>query len=163
MKFDGTSKFRFDVIQQIEKGRASLIPKLSETSLLRYGETPKWLSPALVPLRFSLLCPSFSTATLPVVTSSLSRLQIKPIDFRLKSFNGVIVLAPSVFKKRFPTTVNASSTINGTSLTNDGELPPETEDEAVPVDKLPLESKMQQRQAQKLRMTLAKKIRLCRR
>ncbi|GLT47722.1 hypothetical protein SLA2020_213900 [Shorea laevis] len=111
------------------------------------------------PILSSPLCPS-STPTFPMVAAQLSGLRIKPIDSRLKSFNGVIVDTQSVFPKRFPKTVKASSANDGASASDAGEPPSETKDEAVTVDKLPLESKVQQRQEQQLRMKLAKKIRL---
>lgn len=62
---------------------------------------------------------------------------------------------------------SASAVVNASSADTDGsgpidssESPSDSKEEVVPVDKLPLESKLQERQEQKLRMKLAKKIRL---
>lgn len=56
--------------------------------------------------------------------------------------------------------VKASSDIDGTAPADGGEPPSDSTKEVVPVDKLPLESKMQERLEQKMRMKLAKKVRL---
>lgn len=56
--------------------------------------------------------------------------------------------------------VKASSDIGGTSPTVSSEPVSDTKKEVVPVDKLPLESKLQERLEQKAKMQLAKKIRL---
>ncbi|KAB2627170.1 50S ribosomal protein 5 [Pyrus ussuriensis x Pyrus communis] len=58
--------------------------------------------------------------------------------------------------------VKASSDIDGTAAANEGSepLPDSKEKAVVPVDKLPLESKLQEQLEQKKKMQLAKKIRL---
>ncbi|KAJ6304351.1 hypothetical protein OIU77_018089 [Salix suchowensis] len=56
--------------------------------------------------------------------------------------------------------VRASSDIDGTAPTETREPPVESKEEVVSVDKLPLESKLQEREEQKLKMKLARKIRL---
>lgn len=58
--------------------------------------------------------------------------------------------------------VKASSDIDGTAPAEGGGEPPSSDSnkEVVPVEKLPLESKLQEKAEQKLRMKLAKKIRL---
>lgn len=58
--------------------------------------------------------------------------------------------------KRSTETLIARAAASG----DDGGSPPEGEKEVVSVDKLPLESKLKEREEQKLRMKLAKKIRL---
>ncbi|XP_052880007.1 50S ribosomal protein 5, chloroplastic-like [Gossypium arboreum] len=45
-------------------------------------------------------------------------------------------------------------------MSSEAQLPEETKKEALPVEQLPLESKMQQIMEQKMKMKLAKKIRL---
>lgn len=62
---------------------------------------------------------------------------------------------PVAAKKSFSVVVKASADpTEGTEATSD------SKEEVVPVDKLPLESKLQERLEQKTRMKLAKKIRL---
>lgn len=89
---------------------------------------------------------------------SVSRLQIKPIDLHAKSFNGVRFQMPFVVNRSCSVVVKASS--DGTGPTESTEASADGKEEAVSVDKLPLESKLQERAEQKLRMKLAKKIRL---
>ncbi|BBG96811.1 plastid-specific 50S ribosomal protein 5 [Prunus dulcis] len=89
----------------------------------------------------------------------VSRLHLKPTDAHPNSFSGVRLRMPAV--KRFPSVVvKASSDIDGTSPTQSSEPVSDTKKEVVPVDKLPLESKLQERLEQKAKMQLAKKIRL---
>lgn len=84
---------------------------------------------------------------------------MKPTDAHPKSFSGVHLRMPAV--KRFASVVvKASSDIGGTSPTVSSEPVSDTKKEVVPVDKLPLESKLQERLEQKAKMQLAKKIRL---
>lgn len=57
--------------------------------------------------------------------------------------------------------VKASSAgIGGSGPIDSSEAPSDSKEEVVPVDKLPLESKLKEREEQKIRMKLAKKIRL---
>ncbi|KAM5546503.1 hypothetical protein ABKV19_002436 [Rosa sericea] len=90
------------------------------------------------------------------VTAAIYRMHMNPIiDTHPKSFNGVRLNMSTVAKKSVSLVVKASSDpIEG------AEAPSDSKDEVVPVDKLPLESKLQERLEQKTRMKLAKKIRL---
>lgn len=90
--------------------------------------------------------------------SSASRF-VKPNDMHLKSFNGVRVHAPFTVRQRDGVIVKASSEIDGVA-SDGGDAPSEGGEEVVPVENLPLESKLQLKLEQKLRMKMAKKIRL---
>ncbi|KAM1175787.1 hypothetical protein ACFX19_028740 [Malus domestica] len=88
-------------------------------------------------------------------------MHMKPNNLHPKSFSRVRLHMPVV--KRSPSVVvKASSDIDGTAATNEGSepLPDSKEKAVVPVDKLPLESKLQEQLEQKKKMQLAKKIRL---
>ncbi|XP_022766564.1 50S ribosomal protein 5, chloroplastic-like [Durio zibethinus] len=90
---------------------------------------------------------SFPIAVLPI-----SRLRVKAVDHHPSKCLIGTQFVPN--KKRLAMTVKSAST--------DGErqLPTESKKEALPVEQLPLESKMQQIAKQKMRMKLAKKTRL---
>ncbi|XP_004306423.1 PREDICTED: 50S ribosomal protein 5, chloroplastic [Fragaria vesca subsp. vesca] len=79
------------------------------------------------------------------VTAATHRMHMNPIH--PKCFSGVRLQLPMVAKKSVSLVVKASEGAEAPS-------------EVVPVDKLPLESKLQERLEQKTRMKLAKKIRL---
>ncbi|WCJ28692.1 50S ribosomal protein 5 chloroplastic [Euphorbia peplus] len=98
---------------------------------------------------------SSSSLLFPATAAPVSRLQFKPIDLQ---FNGVRFQNATPRSKTV--IVNASSEIDGVSPAQNTEPPAESKEEVVPVDKLPLESKLQERMEQKLRMKMAKKIRL---
>ncbi|TQD85001.1 hypothetical protein C1H46_029442 [Malus baccata] len=85
-------------------------------------------------------------------------MHMKPNNLHPKSFSGVRLHMP-VVKRSASVVVKASSHIDGTAAANEGSepLPDSKEKAVVPVDKLPLESKLQE---QKNKMQLAKKIRL---
>lgn len=88
---------------------------------------------------------------------SVSRTHLNPIvDPHPRSSNGVGLHVPVAAKKKFFSVVVKASAdpTEGTEATSD------SKEEVVPVDKLPLESKLQERLEQKTRMKLAKKIRL---
>ncbi|KAF7819183.1 50S ribosomal protein 5, chloroplastic-like [Senna tora] len=87
---------------------------------------------------------------------SVPRLHVKPIDMPSKCWSGVRI--PSFFpvKRTAALIVRAASDADGVASADDGG----GEKEVVPVDKLPLESKLKEREEQKLRMKMAKKIRL---
>ncbi|KAK9266542.1 hypothetical protein L1049_001586 [Liquidambar formosana] len=100
-----------------------------------------------------------STMAIPT-PPPITRLHRKPIDVHTKSFNGVRVHEPLFVNRRGLMIVKASSDIDGTG-SDSGENPSEgEEEEAVPIENLPLESKLQLKLEQKLRMKMAKKIRL---
>ncbi|KAJ7972045.1 50S ribosomal protein 5, chloroplastic [Quillaja saponaria] len=104
------------------------------------------------------LQPSSSSSS-AIATTAVSRLHIKAIDLPSNSFNGVRIRAPFGANRTGRILVRAASDVDGAAAT-DGVEPPDSKKEVAPVDKLPLESKLQERQEQKLRMKLAKKIRL---
>ncbi|XP_068330290.1 large ribosomal subunit protein cL37-like [Pyrus communis] len=94
-------------------------------------------------------------------SATISWMHMKPNGLRPKFFSGVRLRMP-VVKGSGSVVVKASSDIDGTAAANEGSepLPDSKEEVAVPVDKLPLESKLQERLEQKAKMQLAKKIRL---
>lgn len=87
---------------------------------------------------------------------------MRPVGFQPKIFNGVRLRNVSFVENTASLIVKATSEIDGTGETdsNEPQPPAEAKKEDVPVDKLPLESKLQERLEQKTRMKLAKKIRL---
>ena len=88
---------------------------------------------------------------------------MKPIDLHPKSLKGIHILTPFIVKKKGSIIVKASSDIDGTGAepSSDSKEEAETKEEVLPDNKLPpLESKLQEREEQKMRMKLAKKIRL---
>ncbi|KAI9161205.1 hypothetical protein LWI28_015414 [Acer negundo] len=104
---------------------------------------------------------SLSTSTLSITASPVSRLHFKAIGPCSKYPYGVQNYTPLTANRRGAVVVKASSdTVDGTAPTDGGEPPSESNKEVVAVDKLPLESKLQERMEQKMRMKLAKKIRL---
>ncbi|KAF2301559.1 hypothetical protein GH714_025902 [Hevea brasiliensis] len=90
----------------------------------------------------------------------ISRLHFKPIDLHPKSLNRFQFQIPILRSKWDVVLVNASSDIDGMDPTDNSEPSTESKEEIIPVDKLPLESKLQERMEQKMKMKLAKKIRL---
>ncbi|CAK9319677.1 unnamed protein product [Citrullus colocynthis] len=107
--------------------------------------------------------PSPSPSCFPATSATpSSMLLMKPIGFQPKHFNGVRLRNPSFVENTMLLVVKAASEIDATGETDSSELQPpaEAKTEDVPVDKLPLESKLQERLEQKARMKLAKKIRL---
>ncbi|XP_041027230.1 50S ribosomal protein 5, chloroplastic [Juglans microcarpa x Juglans regia] len=98
-----------------------------------------------------------SSSAFHITATSISRLHVKPIGLHPKCFKGT-----GVIKKMSSIVVNASSAIDATAgePTSDSKEDAENKEEVVPVDKLPLESKLQERMEQKLKMKLAKKVRL---
>ncbi|KAM1124673.1 hypothetical protein ACFX14_040029 [Malus domestica] len=121
------------------------------------------------PLPLTTVSSRSSSSSSPSPTSSptpfsatISWMHMKPNGLRPKFFSGVRLRMP-VVKRSGSVVVKASSDIDGTAAAaNEGSepLPDSKEEVAVPVDKLPLESKLQERLEQKAKMQLAKKIRL---
>ncbi|XVE90756.1 hypothetical protein DITRI_Ditri20bG0102800 [Diplodiscus trichospermus] len=97
---------------------------------------------------------SSCSISLRIAVLPISRLPQKAIDHPPSKCLIGTQIAPN--KKRLVMTVKASSA----SSDGEAQLPAETKKEALPVEQLPLESKMQQMTEQKMRMKLAKKIRL---
>ncbi|KAL5809858.1 hypothetical protein ACOSQ4_026426 [Xanthoceras sorbifolium] len=102
---------------------------------------------------------SLAPSTLSTSASPVSRLHFKAINSPRSSY-GIQVYMPLTANKRGTAVVKASSDIEGTAPTDGGEPPSDSIKEVVSVDKLPLESKLQESMEQKIRMKLAKKIRL---
>ncbi|KAB2046800.1 hypothetical protein ES319_A13G000500v1 [Gossypium barbadense] len=93
------------------------------------------------PLHCLLSSPVSSCTTfLPIAVLPMSRLRLKPINH--------------------PQSKCSIGRQISTSTDSEAQLPEETKKEALPVEQLPLESKMQQIMEQKMKMKLAKKIRL---
>ncbi|KAL0359683.1 UNVERIFIED_CONTAM: 50S ribosomal protein 5 alpha, chloroplastic [Sesamum angustifolium] len=90
------------------------------------------------------------------------RLCNKSIALHPKSFVGGRLQAPFVLNNRGAFIVKASLDVDGTDSTiPESPTPPsDSKEESVPVENLPLESKLQLKLDQKLRMKMAKKIRL---
>lgn len=76
-----------------------------------------------------------------------------------KLSNGIQICTPFVATRRDSLVVKASADIDGTG-SDAPETPFESKEETVPVENLPLESKLQLKLEAKIRMKLAKKIRL---
>ncbi|KAM1049091.1 hypothetical protein ACFX2C_028228 [Malus domestica] len=125
--------------------------------LLLYSN-PLPLTTASSPSSSSSPSPTSSPSSFSV---TISWMHMKPNNLHPKSFSGVRLHMP-VVKRSASVVVKASSDIDGTAAANEGSEPlPDSKEEAVvPVDKLPLESKLQERLEQKKKMQLAKKIRL---
>ncbi|XP_048442304.1 50S ribosomal protein 5 alpha, chloroplastic-like [Pyrus x bretschneideri] len=110
--------------------------------------------------RSSFSSPSPTSSPSPF-SATISWMHMKPNGLRPKFFSGVRLRMP-VVKGSGSVVVKASSDIDGTAAANEGSepLPDSKEEVAVPINKLPLESKLQERLEQKAKMQLAKKIRL---
>ncbi|XP_022967912.1 50S ribosomal protein 5 alpha, chloroplastic-like [Cucurbita maxima] len=122
-------------------------------------------NPLSISLHSSTLSPSPSPSPscFPGNFSALNSMSLmKPTGFQPKHFNGVRLRNPSFVENTVSFIVKAASEIDTTGETDSNEPKPsaEAKKEDVPVDKLPLESKLQERLEQKARMKLAKKIRL---
>ena len=85
---------------------------------------------------------------------------MKAFELTFKTWNGVRFQNPIRGNRIGAVVVRASSDIDGTAPTETREPPVESKEEVVSVDKLPVESKLQEREEQKLKMKLARKIRL---
>ncbi|NP_001235409.1 50S ribosomal protein 5, chloroplastic-like [Glycine max] len=109
----------------------------------------------LSPLHSPLL-PSSSTFALPTTSASRTNVILPP-----KPLNGVRISTP---KRRTESVIVSAAAEDASSAVEGGSPPPppaESEKESgASVEKLPLESKVKEREEQKLRMKLAKKIRL---
>ncbi|KAK1393625.1 50S ribosomal protein 5, chloroplastic [Heracleum sosnowskyi] len=112
---------------------------------------------AITPHQISL--PSSSSSVLPFASLSSSRLGSKFGSSKSKLSNGVQICTPFVARRRGSFVVKASAEIDGTG-SDAPETPSESKEETVPVENLPLESKLQLKLEAKIRMKLAKKIRL---
>ncbi|KAG6603426.1 hypothetical protein SDJN03_04035, partial [Cucurbita argyrosperma subsp. sororia] len=99
--------------------------------------------------------PSPSPSCFPANFAALnSMLLMKPTGFQPKHFNGVRLRNPSFVENTVSFIVKAASEIDATGETDSNEPKPlaEAKKEDVSVDKLPLESKLQERLEQKARM-----------
>lgn len=86
----------------------------------------------------------------------VSRLHLKTIDRHAKSFDGACTYAPIMTTKRAGIIAKISSEIPD----GGGESQSESDDEDLPLEKLPLDSKLQQKLEHKMRMKSWKKMRL---
>ncbi|KAM3288469.1 50S ribosomal protein 5 alpha, chloroplastic [Capsicum chacoense] len=92
-------------------------------------------------------------------TSQSSRFCNNHITLTTKSYGSGNIQAPFVFKRRGALIAKAAADVDGVG-SDSPEPSPEKNEESVPVENLPLESKLQQKLEQKMKMKLAKKIRL---
>jgi len=98
---------------------------------------------------------SCSSPALPLMAPPAAlRMPMKPIHLPTKSFGRIGV------QSRNGVFVVKAASSEAESPAGQPPAEPKEEGSVVAVDKLPLESKMQERMAQKLKMKLAKKIRL---
>ncbi|CDP14336.1 unnamed protein product [Coffea canephora] len=110
----------------------------------------------------STLLSSLSSSSSPSLTFALtsfplSRLCNNPLAAYPKPYVACSIQPPFLQKERRAPLAKASAE----GANSDGpELPSESEEEDVPIQNLPLESKLQLKLEQKMRMKLAKKIRL---
>lgn len=86
-------------------------------------------------------------------------MHLKPDELSPKPLIGVRISTVFYVKKTSAVIVRAADADGEASADDDGS-PPESKKEALPVDQLPLESKLREREEQRLRMKMAKKIRL---
>ncbi|KAJ8770407.1 hypothetical protein K2173_015021 [Erythroxylum novogranatense] len=120
-----------------------------------------FFSNPLPPLASSSSSFSCSTSTLFPIVASVSRFNVKPTDLHTKPVDEIRFGSPMLGKKMGrKTAVKATSEVDGTGPADEGEAGEESKEKLVSVDKLPLESKLQERMEQKMRMKMAKKIRL---
>ncbi|RDY09199.1 50S ribosomal protein 5, chloroplastic [Mucuna pruriens] len=114
---------------------------------------------ALLSFNSLTLTPLHSSSIVALPTTPLSRLHVGLLS---KPLNGVRISTPE--RKKGAVIVSAAPAADSSSPEEGGSPPlppPESEKESgVGVEKLPLESKLKEREEQKLRMKLAKKIRL---
>ncbi|XP_021901228.1 50S ribosomal protein 5, chloroplastic-like [Carica papaya] len=106
---------------------------------------------------------SSSSPSMPLAFTAnlVSRLSLKPMASHTKSFNGLCFQITSIVTGRHAMIIKASSSENELTDSNGGIPNSESDDEeSLPLDKLPLESKLQLKLEQKMRMKMAKKIRL---
>ncbi|KAJ6756585.1 50S RIBOSOMAL PROTEIN 5 CHLOROPLASTIC [Salix purpurea] len=101
--------------------------------------------------------PPFSSPTPAFIATPVSRLHVKAFELKFKTWNGVRFQNPIRGNRIGAVVVRASSDIDGTAPTETREPPVEGKEEVVSVDKFP---KLQEREEQKLKMKLARKIRL---
>ncbi|KAF5737602.1 50S ribosomal protein 5 chloroplastic [Tripterygium wilfordii] len=108
----------------------------------------------------SLSSQSFLSSTLAISATPISRLPLRPIGQNPTSFNGIRSFVPLNVRKSGVVIVRASSETDETGPNDAVEPPSDNKEVSVPIDKLPLESKLQERMEQKMKMKMAKKIRL---
>ncbi|CAK9144242.1 unnamed protein product [Ilex paraguariensis] len=109
------------------------------------------------PTSLSPLSSSSFAPILAITANPFYRLQHKPSGPQL--FDILRVHVPFVPKGRGVMIVKASSDVDG-MVVNGPEPSSESDEENMPIENLPLESKLQLKLEQKMKMKLAKKIRL---
>ncbi|XP_071721971.1 large ribosomal subunit protein cL37 alpha-like [Rutidosis leptorrhynchoides] len=100
----------------------------------------------------------FLTCAITSNGCNFTRVPRTSVHAQTELFNGLKIQKPCVVKQRGPMVVKASAEIDGAEA--DSTTPSETKDESLPVEELPLESKLQLKLDQKIKMKLAKKLRL---
>ncbi|XP_055809100.1 50S ribosomal protein 5 alpha, chloroplastic-like [Solanum dulcamara] len=107
----------------------------------------------------SVLLSSHSSQASAFPASLSSRFCNNHITLTPKSYAIGNIRAPFIFKRRDALIAQAAADVDSVGSDNP-EPSPEKNEESVPVENLPLESKLQQKLEQKMKMKLAKKIRL---
>ncbi|CAI9779597.1 unnamed protein product [Fraxinus pennsylvanica] len=97
-----------------------------------------------------------------ITAHPFSRSCSNSVCLRRKSYVGYRTLTPFILKERGTLIFKATSDVDGVGSTDlESPVPPsESNEENVPIENLPLESKLQLKLEQKMRMKAAKKIRL---
>ncbi|CAK7339926.1 unnamed protein product [Dovyalis caffra] len=115
-----------------------------------------------IPSFSSFSSPTLAFTAIPVTVRIVHFcwLHVKPFELKFKSWNGVQFQNPFLGNRIGEVIVRASSDIDGTAPTENSDPPVESTEEVASFDKLPLESKLKEREEQKLKMKLARKIRL---
>ncbi|KAF5750332.1 50S ribosomal protein 5 chloroplastic [Tripterygium wilfordii] len=102
----------------------------------------------------------FPSSSLSITATPISRLHLRPIGQNPTSFDGFQYFVSLNVRKTGEVIVRASSETDETGPKDGVEPPSDNKEESVPIDKLPLELKLQERMKQKMKMKMAKKIRL---
>ncbi|XP_073317303.1 large ribosomal subunit protein cL37-like [Primulina huaijiensis] len=108
----------------------------------------------------SLFYPSSSPSSTPASVAKFFSLGNNFINKHPKPSVGHMIRAPLVPKSRGALIVKASSDVDGTESSAPDSPTPKDTNETVPVENLPLESKIKMNLEQKMKMKIAKKIRL---
>ncbi|CAA3013565.1 50S ribosomal protein 5 alpha, chloroplastic-like [Olea europaea var. sylvestris] len=97
-----------------------------------------------------------------IIAHPFSRSCSNSVCFKPKSYVGYRTVTPFILKERGALITKASSDVDGVGSTDPESpaSPSESNEENVPIENLPLQSKLQLKLEQKMRMKAAKKIRL---
>ncbi|KAJ8770376.1 hypothetical protein K2173_014989 [Erythroxylum novogranatense] len=113
------------------------------------------------PLSASLFRSSYPFSSAKRVAVFPSKSQLKPIDICSKPVNSLCTLVPICTRKSSAVAVKSSSEIEATGPEIEDPKSDDSDDEeGILLNKLPLDSKLQQKLEHKLRLKLAKRIRV---